>query len=131
MEVRKKAGTQIRNVIDSLYDDFEQSFTDKYTALFAAGGGRKVNTDIIKTAVKELNQRQKNTLFNKYPNIKTFFDAPKGTTISINKLKNTLSDLRRFDRDISKGLIPIEGAPVEGALSKLIGAVKNQLKKKI
>ena len=125
----KEAGTQIRNVIDSLYDDFEQSFTDKYTALFAAGGGRKVNTDIIKTAVKELNQRQKNTLFNKYPNIKTFFDAPKGTTISINKLKNTLSDLRRFDRDISKGLIPIEGAPVEGAVSKLIGAVKNQFKK--
>ena len=32
----KEAGTQIRNVIDSLYDDFEQSFTDKYTALFAA-----------------------------------------------------------------------------------------------
>ena len=124
----KEAGTQIRNVIDSLYDDFEQSFTDKYTALFAAGGGRKVNTNIINAAVKELNQRQKNTLFKKYPNIETFFNAPKGKTISINKLKNTLSDLRRFDREIQKGIIPIEGAPVEGAVSKLIGAIKNQLK---
>ncbi len=124
----KEAGTQIRNVIDSLYDDFEQSFTDKYTALFAAGGGRKVNTNIINDAVKQLNQRQKNTLFKKYPNIETFFNAPKGKTISINKLKNTLSDLRRFDREIQKGIIPIEGAPVEGAVSKLIGAIKNQLK---
>ena len=123
----KEAGTQIRNVIDSLYDDFEQSFTDKYTALFAAGGGRKVNTNIIKDAVKQLNQRQKNTLFKKYPNIETFFNAPKGKTISINKLKNTLSDLRRFDREIQKGIIPIEGAPVEGAVSKLIGSIKNQL----
>jgi hypothetical protein len=124
----KEAGTKIRNVIDSLYDDFEQSFTDKYTSLFKAGGGRKVNTDIINAAVKELNQRQKNTLFKKYPKIETFFNAPKGTTISINQLKNTLSDLRRFDRQIQKGLIPIEGAPVEGAVSKLIGAIKNQLK---
>ena len=123
----KEAGTQIRNVIDSLYDDFEQSYTDKYTALFATGAGRKVKTNIIKDAVKQLNQRQKNTLFNRYPNIKTFFDAPTGKTISINKLKNTLSDLRRFDRDIQKGIIPIDGAPVEGAVSKLIGAIKKQL----
>ena len=124
----KEAGTQIRNVIDSLYDDFEQSYRDKYTALFAIGGGRKVNTNIINAAVKELNQRQKNTLFKKYPNIETFFNAPKGKTISINKLKNTLSDLRRFDREIQKGIIPVEGAPVEGAVSKLIGAIKKQLK---
>ena len=124
----KEAGTQIRNVIDTLYDDFEQSYTDKYTALFASGGGRKVNTDIINKAIKQLNQRQKNTLFSKYPAIETFFNAPKGKTISINKLKNTLSDLRRFDREIQRGLIPIEGAPVEGAVSKLIGAIKQQLK---
>tara|TARA_R100001594_G_scaffold62451_1_gene96795 strand:- start:310 stop:3426 length:3117 start_codon:yes stop_codon:yes gene_type:complete len=123
----KEAGTQIRNVIDSLYDDFEQSYTDKYTALFATGKGRKVKTNIINKAIKELNQRQKNTLFGKYPAIETFFNAPKGKTISINKLKNTLSDLRRFDREIQKGLIPVEGAPVEGAVSKLIGAIKNQL----
>ena len=125
----KEAGTQIRNVIDSLYDDFEQSYTDKYTTLFKTGGGRKINTDIIKKAVSTLNNRQKNTLFKKYPNIKTFFEAPKSDTISINKLKNTLSDLRRFDRDISKGKIPIEGQPVEGAVSKLIGSIKEQFKK--
>ena len=29
----KEAGTQIRNVIDSLYDDFEQSCSDKYTKM--------------------------------------------------------------------------------------------------
>ena len=127
----KEAGTQIRNVIDGLYDDFEQSYTDKYTALFKTGGGRKIDTDIIKTAVKELNQRQKNTLFKKYPEIKTFFETPKGKKININTLKNTLSDLRRFDRDISKGKIPIEGSPVEGAVSKLIGSIKNQFKESL
>ena len=125
----KEAGTQIRNIIDGLYDDFEQSYTDKYTTLFKTGGGRTINTDIIKKAVTSLNQRQKNTLFKKYPNIKTFFEAPKGSKISINKLKNTLSDLRRFDREIQRGLIPIEGAPVEGAVSKLIGSIKEQFKK--
>ena len=127
----KEAGTQIRNVIDGLYDDFEQSYTDKYTALFKTGGGRKIDTDIIKTAVKQLNQRQKNTLFKKYPEIKTFFETPKGKKININTLKNTLSDLRRFDRDISKGKIPIEGSPVEGAVSKLIGSIKNQFKESL
>ena len=125
----KEAGTQIRNIIDGLYDDFEQSYTNKYTALFATGGGRKINTDIIKKAVSSLDNRQKNTLFKKYPNIKTFFEAPKGDTISINKLKNTLSDLRRFDRQLTKGKIPIEGEPVEGAVSKLIGSIKEQFKK--
>ena len=127
----KEAGTQIRNVIDTLYDDFEQSYTDKYTALFKTGKGRKIDTDIIKAAVKELNQRQKDTLFKKYPEIKTFFQAPKGKRININTLKNTLSDLRRFDRDISKGMIPIEGSPVEGAVSKLIGSIKNQFKESL
>ena len=127
----KEAGTQIRNVIDTLYDDFEQSYTDKYTALFKTGKGRKIDTDIIKAAVKELNQRQKDTLFKKYPEIKTFFEAPKGKKININTLKNTLSDLRRFDRDISKGMIPIEGSPVEGAVSKLIGSIKNQFKESL
>ena len=48
--------------------------------------------------------------------------------VNINKLKNTLSDLRRFDRQITKGQVPIEGQPVEGATSKLIGAIKEQLK---
>jgi len=127
----KEAGTKIRNVIDSLYDDFEQSYTDKYTALFKQGKGRKIDTDLIKSAVKQLNQRQKNTLFKKYPQIKTFFQAPKGKKIDINTLKNTLSDLRRFDRDLSKGMIPIEGSPVEGAVSKLIGSIKDQFKKSL
>ena len=127
----KEAGTKIKNVIDSLYDDFEQEYTNKYAALFKTGKGRKIDTDIIKAAVKELNQRQKDTLFKKYPEIKTFFQAPKGKKININTLKNTLSDLRRFDRDISKGMIPIEGSPVEGAVSKLIGAIKNQFKESL
>lgn len=124
----KEAGTQIRNVIDGLYNDFEKSYKAKYTTLFATGKNRKVKTNIIKAAVKELNKRQKETLFSKYPEIKTFFDAPTGQTININKLKNTLSDLRRFDRSISKGKVPIEGEPVEGAVSKLIGSIKKQLK---
>ncbi len=124
----KEAGAHIRNIIDGLYDDFEQSYTDKYTALFKTGKGRTVKTDIINAAVNSLNQRQKNTLFKKYPKIKTFLKHQKVDKISINKLKNTLSDLRRFDREIQKGLIPVEGAPVEGAVSKLIGAIKNQLK---
>jgi len=125
----KEAGTQIRNIIDGLYDDFEQSFTNKYTLLFKKGKDRKVKTDLIKKAVSSLDNRQKNTLYKKYPEIKTFFEAPKGNTISITKLKNTLSDLRRFDRKISKGQISIEGEPVEGAVSKLIGSIKEQFKR--
>ena len=125
---KKEAGEEIRGIIDDLYQAFEQEYTNKYTALFKTGKGRTVGTDKILAAVESLNNRQKNTLFKKYPEIKTFFKIPKGDKISINELKNTLSDLRRFDRQISKGQIPIEGAPVEGAVSKLIGAIKEQLK---
>ena len=122
----KEAGVKIRNVIDELYDDFEDTYTQKYTALFETGKGRKINTDIIKAAVKDLNKRQKETLFKRYPNIASFFKTPKGTKVNINTLKNTLSDLRRFDREIQKGIIPVEGSPVEGSISKLIGSIKNQ-----
>ena len=125
---KKEAGQEIRGVVDDLYQAFEQEYTNKYTALFKTGKGRTVGTDKILEAVESLNDRQKNTLFKKYPEIKTFFKIPKGDKIGVNELKNTLSDLRRFDRQISKGQIPIEGAPVEGAVSKLIGAIKEQLK---
>ena len=115
---QKEAGQSIRGVIDTLYNDFDKLYDQKYTTLFAAGKGRKVGTDIIREAVKALNKRQKDTLFKKYPDIKTFFNAPKGKTVSVNTLKNTLSDLRKFDRSIKKGTLPVEGEPVEGAVSK-------------
>ena len=122
----KEAGDRIRSVIDDLYDDFEESYSKKYTALFETGKGRKINTDIIRSAVKDLNKRQRETLFKKYPSIKTFFKLPKGSKVNINTLKNTLSDLRRFDREIQKGIVPVEGSPVEGSVSKLIGSIKDQ-----
>jgi hypothetical protein len=128
---QKEAGQSIRGVIDTLYKDFDKLYDDKYTTLFAAGKGRKVGTDIIREAVKSLNKRQKDTLFKKYPDIKSFFNAPKGKTVSVNTLKNTLSDLRKFDRSIKKGTLPIEGEPVEGAVSKLIGSIKEQFKKSL
>ena len=125
----KEIGQTIRNVIDDLYADFDSLYDQKYTTLFEVGKGRKVNTDVIKNAVKDLNKRQKETLFKKYPNLKTFFETPKTKIVSVNALKNTLSDLRRFDRQLTKGTIPVEGQPVEGAVSKLIGSIKEQLKK--
>jgi len=128
---QKEAGQSIRGVIDTLYKDFDELYDQKYTTLFATGKGRKVGTDIIREAVKSLNKRQKDTLFKKYPDIKTFFNAPKGKTVSVNTLKNTLSDLRKFDRSIKKGTLPIEGEPVEGAVSKLIGSIKEQFKKSL
>ena len=124
----KEAGEEIRGIIKTLYDDFEQTYTNKYTELFKIGKGRTVKTDKIKLALKELNQRQKDTFFAQYPNLKTILKMPKGSVVEVNKLKNTLSDLRRFDRQITKGIVPIEGQPVEGATSKLIGSIKEQLK---
>ena len=128
MTGKQEAGQEIRGVVDDLYQAFEQEYTNKYTALFKTGEGRTVGTDKILEAVESLNKRQKETLYSKYPEIKTFFKIPKGDKIGVNELKNTLSDLRRFDRKISKGQISIEGEPVEGAVSKLIGAIKKQLK---
>ena len=126
---QKQAGKSIRGVIEELYDDFAANYKQRYTGLFESGGNRTVNTDIIKNAVGTLNKRQKDTLFTKYPEIESFFLKPKGKTIKINTLKNTLSDLRRFDRKIKSGTLPIEGEPVEGAVSKLIGSIKEQFKK--
>jgi len=127
---KKEIGQTIRNVIDDLYGEFDSLYDQKYTTLFEVGKGRKVNTDVIKNAVNTLNKRQRETLFKKYPNIKTFFETPKTKTVPINTLKNTLSDLRRFDRQLTKGTIPVEGQPVEGAVSNLIGSIKQQLKKR-
>jgi len=124
----KEAGEEIRGVIKGLYDDFEQEYTNLYGELFKIGAGRRVKTDKIKSAIKLLNKRQRDTLFAQYPDLKKVIKTEIGSTININKLKNTLSDLRRFDRQITKGQVPIEGQPVEGATSKLIGAIKDQLK---
>jgi len=125
---QKQAGQSIRGVIQELYDDFAADYKARYTSLFESGKNRRVNTDIIKKAVAGLNQRQKDTLFAKYPEIESFFKKPAGKTIKVSTLKNSLSDLRRFDRKIKSGTLPIEGEPVEGAVSKLIGSIKEQLR---
>jgi hypothetical protein len=125
---QKQAGQSIRGVIQELYDDFAADYSARYTSLFESGKNRRVNTDIIKKAVASLNQRQKDTLFAKYPEIESFFKKPAGKTIKVSTLKNSLSDLRRFDRKIKSGTLPVEGEPVEGAVSKLIGSIKEQLR---
>jgi hypothetical protein len=125
---QKQAGVQIRSTIQEIQDDLDNSFAEKYKALFDSGKGRYIETDIIRDTIKKLNERQQDTLFKKYPDIETFIKTP-NLRMSLQTVKNTVEDLKRFDRDIRTGRV--SETPIEGAVKNLQGSIDKQLKKSL
>lgn len=124
---RKEAGQAIRTNIQELQQQLKDGFEQEYTALYDAGKGRYIGTDLIKKAINEIDQRQKNTLFTKYPDIKKIIDLEDRSVIALNTIKNTRSDLKAYDRQIRKGAIA--DTPEEGSVKKILGSLDQQLKK--
>lgn len=125
---QKQAGVQIRSTIQEIQDDMDNVFAEKYKALFDSGKGRFIETDIIRDTIKKLNDRQKDTLFKKYPDIETFIEKP-NLRMSLQTVKNTVEDLKRFDRDIRTGRV--SETPVEGSVKSLLGSIDKQLNKSL
>lgn len=125
---QKQAGVQIRSTIQEIQDDMDNAFAEKYKALFDSGKGRFIETDIIRDTIKKLNERQQDTLFKKYPDIETFIKTP-NLRMSLQTVKNTVEDLKRFDRDIRTGRV--SETPVEGAVKNLQGSIDRQLNKSL
>ena len=125
---QKQAGVQIRSTIQEIQDDMDNVFSEKYTTLFNSGKGRYIETDVIRNTIKKLNERQQNTLFTKYPEIETFIKKP-DQRMSLQTVKNTIEDLKRFDRDIRTGRV--SETPVEGAVKNLLGSIDEQLTKSL
>jgi len=125
--IQKEAGETIRNTIQHLQDSVKYDFDQKYEALFNLGKNKEIKTDLIKQAMSEINDRQKNTLFTKYPDIYKIVQAPEGDTINILKLKNTVSDLKAADRAARTS--DISETPVEGAYKKILKAMDSQLRR--
>ena len=124
---KKEAGQTIRTNIQELQQQLKDGFEQEYTALYAAGEGRYIGTDLIKKAINEIDERQKNTLFTKYPDIKKIIDLEDRSVIALNTIKNTRSDLKAYDRQIRKGAIA--DTPEEGSVKKILGSLDQQLKK--
>ena len=125
--IQKEAGESIRSTIQHLQDSVKYDFDKKYDALFNLGKDKQVKTDLIKQAMSEIDERQKNTLFTKYPDIYKIVKAPEGDTVDILKLKNTISDLKAADR--AARTADISETPIEGAYKKILGAMDSQLRK--
>ena len=124
---RKEAGQTIRSSIQDLQQQLKDGFEQEYTALYGAGKGRYIGTDLIKKAINEIDERQKNTLFTKYPDIKKIVDLDNKSVISLDTIKNTRTDLKAYDRQIRKGVI--SDTPEEGSVKKILGSLDQQLKK--
>jgi hypothetical protein len=67
-------------------------------------------------------------LFKKYPDIETFIEKP-NLRMSLQTVKNTVEDLKRFDRDIRTGRV--SETPVEGSVKSLLGSIDKQLNKSL
>ena len=124
---KKEAGQTIRTNVQELQKQLKDDFEKEYTALYEAGKGRYIGTDLIKKAVNEIDERQKNTLFTKYPDIKKIIDLDDRSVIALDTIKNTRSDLKAYDRLIRKGTI--SDTPEEGSVKKILGSLDQQLKK--
>jgi hypothetical protein len=124
---KKEAGQTIRTNIQELQSQLKDGFEKEYTALYEAGKGRYIGTDLIKKAINEIDERQKNTLFTKYPDIKKIIDLEDRSVISLDTIKNTRSDLKAYDRLIRKGAV--SDTPEEGSVKKVLGALNQQLQK--
>ena len=125
---QKEAGVKIKGVIDDLYKSFDDEMDDAYETLFASGGDRRINTDIIQSVLKSLNKRTRDTFFSKYPKTSTFFKNP-GKTANLQKIKNSISDLKKFQRSIVRGEVNIEGVPEQTSIARLLQAFDDQMVK--
>jgi len=124
---KKEAGQTIRTNIQELQNQLKDGFEKEYTALYEAGKGRYIGTDLIKKSINEIDERQRNTLFTKYPDIKKIINLDDRSVIALDTIKNTRTDLKAYDRLINKGAIA--DSPEEGAVKKVLGALDQQLKK--
>jgi hypothetical protein len=124
---KKEAGQTIRTNIQELQNQLKDGFEKEYAALYEAGKGRYIGTDLIKKSINEIDERQRNTLFTKYPDIKKIINLDDRSVIALDTIKNTRTDLKAYDRLINKGAIA--DSPEEGAVKKVLGALDQQLKK--
>jgi len=124
---KKEAGQTIRTNIQELQKQLKDDFEKEYTALYEAGKGRYIGTDLIRKAVNEIDERQKNTLFTKYPDIKKIIDLDDRSVIALDTIKNTRSDLKAYDRLIRKGAV--SDTPEEGSVKKVLGSLDQQLQR--
>jgi hypothetical protein len=124
---KKEAGQTIRTNIQELQKQLKDDFNKEYDMLFESGKERYIGTDLIKKAINEIEERQKNNLFKKYTDIKNIVDLDDRAVVSLDTIKNTRSYLKAYDRQISKGAVA--DSPEEGAVKKVLASFDQQLKK--
>jgi hypothetical protein len=124
---RKEAGQTIRTNIQELQQQLKNGFEQEYTALYEAGKGRFIGTDLIKKAINEIDENQKINLFKKYTSVKDIIDLDNKVVIGLDSVKVTRSALKDYDRRIRTGVVA--DSPEEGAVKKILGAFDQQLKK--
>jgi len=142
----KPMGTRIKSLIEAADDDVSKKFQEEYDKLFELGAGKTIKQDKLIAALDEISDQEKKNLFKKLPKIKDFIqpkmqkqkkvitgpdgkpvevevEVPAGE-ISLEEAKNTISALKQWERNISKG---VEAAPIEGALSKVRNAINDSI----
>ena len=128
----KTGGQVVRNHIQKVYFKRKQDFDKKFDLLFKADGGqRKVNTDLISKAVKNISAEQRKTLFSMYPDVQDLIKLTnKGKPIKSVDLKTihtTISQLLNHSRNLQKGKILTETAPDVATVNSLVKSLNDQM----
>ena len=104
--IQKEAGQTIRNHIMALQENEAKPYEMQYDALFAAGQGRLINTDIIENAINQLDAAQKNNFV---------------------RTKDVMSILNL--EDMASPIIPVNRTALQNAFNTLSGEQKFKLLK--
>ena len=144
----KETGVTIRSAIDDIAENYKKKVSKASDSLDDAAGIKTINSDIVKKSITKLTDKEKNNLIkvNKIEDLfkdkKLFpkpeqinkqlnlFDIIKNTdeTISIKTVRNTLSSLKKLEREASIGSKTGE-SPDIGAIRFLIKNLEKQLRK--
>lgn len=144
---KKEVGVSIRTAIDEIADDYKIKVEQAAKALDAAAGIKTINTDIIKPAIKELTNKEKQNLinvnkiesifkdkilFDKNPiankQLNLFDNIIEDDKISIQTARNTLSSMKAIVREKASGS-PTGETPEIGAINFVIKNLEKQLRK--
>ena len=125
-------GINVRSAIDDTRRIWKDNADKALVKLDEAAGGVKIKSDILGKAIKEIDDKQLDTIFNMAdPSIGKYLRGDEildgSATLNISTLRNTMSYLKRQIRKGEKGLTTTDVDT--GAYKKIVGEINKQIRR--
>ena len=125
-------GVNVRSAIDDTRRIWKDNADKALVKLDEAAGGVKIKSDILGKAIKEIDDKQLDTIFNMAdPSIGKYLRGDEildgSATLNISTLRNTMSYLKRQIRKGEKGLTTTDVDT--GAYKKIVGEINKQIRR--